>query len=289
MAEYLASGIDVSEFNGDVDIAALRDRVDFVIIRCGYGSDLASQDDTRFEENVRKCVEADIPYGVYLYSYAVTPAQARSEAAHTLRLLTGKRPLYGVWYDVEDGSLPWDQGGVVTNCVEYCTAIRQAGYYCGIYSPLYRMVNFLDSPRLAEFDRWVAQWNETLDYPGAGIWQYTNDGTINGQRFDLDRAFRDYPAITGDETDLTEAEVIALARREAQRVYSENERRYATPADVPEWARAAVEEVYDRLSLLGTGDAGDETQINASATYIRALYVISKVLELIESESAARE
>ena len=80
-------GIDISEFNGSVDIAALQGQVDFVIIRCGYGSDYANQDDPQFEANVKKCQAAGIPWGTYLYSYAKTKAMAQSEAAHTLRLL----------------------------------------------------------------------------------------------------------------------------------------------------------------------------------------------------------
>ena len=51
-------GIDISEFNGSVDIAALQGQVDFVIIRCGYGSDYANQDDPQFEANVKKCQAA---------------------------------------------------------------------------------------------------------------------------------------------------------------------------------------------------------------------------------------
>ena len=106
MAEYVATGVDISQFNGDVDIGALKGKVDFVIIRCGYGSDYASQDDVQYQANVRKCEAAAMPYGVYLYSYARNTDMARSEARHTLRLLQGRRPLYGVWYDVEDVALP---------------------------------------------------------------------------------------------------------------------------------------------------------------------------------------
>ncbi|WP_161880036.1 MULTISPECIES: hypothetical protein [unclassified Neglectibacter] len=63
-----------------------------------------SQDDSRFLENVRKAKAAGVPYGVYLYSYALTVTEARSEAAHTLRLLKQiDRPAYGVWFDMEDG------------------------------------------------------------------------------------------------------------------------------------------------------------------------------------------
>lgn len=284
MANLPTNGIDISEFNGDVNIAALKDQVDFIIIRCGYGSDYEDQDDVQYEANVRKCEEAGIPYGVYLYSYARNTEMARSEAAHTLRLLRGKRPLYGVWYDVEDSTLPAGEQ-IVDNCVTYCRIIEQAGYYCGIYSFLYWMETRLNNPRLAPFDRWVAQWNDTLDYEGPfGMWQYTNNRLINGQRFDGDRAYKDYPAIIEEMegTDMTREEVAALARQEAQRVYNENETRYKTFGSLPSWARESAREVYDELELLGTGSAEGETRIDASNTYARVLYVIARVLEKIE-------
>ena len=281
MADYLASGIDISQFNGDVDVAGLRGKVDFIIIRCGYGSDYASQDDTQYRANVEKCRQAGIPFGVYLYSYARNREMALSEARHTLRLLRGVEPLYGVWYDVEDSTLPAGEA-IVDNCLAYCGELHKAGYYCGIYSFLEWMRTRLNSPRLAHIDRWVAQWNSQLDYPGAGMWQYSDSGWINNRRFDLDRAFRDYPAIIskGEWTDMTREEVAQLARKEAQQVYDANERRYPRIGDVPAWARPAVEEVYRRLNLTGTGD---NAKIDASHTYIRALYVIERVLREMDA------
>ena len=280
MPDYQASGIDISQFNGDVDIAGLRGKVDFIIIRCGYGSDLASQDDTQYRANVRKCRQAGIPFGVYLYSYAKNVEMARSEARHTLRLLEGLKPLYGVWYDVEDSSLPTGEA-LVDNCLAYCQAVRDAGYYCGIYSSLSWQQGRLSSPRLRHIDRWVAQWDAALGYPDAGMWQYSNSGVINGKRFDLDRAYRDYPAIIekGDWTDMTREQVAQLARQEAQAVYNENEGRYKTFDQVPAWARADVEKVYDRLKLTGTGTVDGDTKIDASRTYVRVLYVLEKLLE----------
>lgn len=284
MASYNATGVDISQFNGDVDIAALKGKVDFVILRCGYGSDYASQDDARYQENLRKCEAAGMPYGVYLYSYARNTDMARSEAAHTLRLLRGKRPLYGVWYDVEDVALP-EGRQLIDDCVAYCTEMEKHGYYCGIYSSLSWWRGRLDSPALAKYDKWVAQWNNTLDYSGAGMWQYSNDGLINGKRFDMDRAFRDYPAIIGgrDETDMTRDEVAKLAREEAQAVYDQNEKRYPRISSVPSWAREQVREVYEKLGLYGTGEPAEDTQIDASRTYIRMLVVMDKLLEMLEN------
>lgn len=285
MAQILATGIDISEFNGNVDINAMKGQIDFVIIRCGYGSDYEGQDDTEFEANVRKCDAAGIPYGVYLYSYAQNEEMAKSEAAHTLRLLKGKRPLYGVWYDVEDSSLP-DGEAIVNNVIAYCDTVQAAGYYCGVYSFLYWLQTRLNSPRLAKYDKWVAQWNTTLDYTGnVGLWQFTNSAVINGKRFDMNRAFRDYPAIIGESevTDMTRDEVAALARQEAQSVYNENEARYKTIASLPQWARNAVERVYDELELAGTGSTAEgSTRIDASRSYVRALCVIAKLIENLD-------
>lgn len=283
MPDYLASGIDVSQFNGDLDVNALRGKVDFMIIRCGWGDDIPSQDDTQYRANVRKCLAAGIPFGVYLYSYARNLAMAQSEARHTLRLLQGVWPLYGVWYDVEDRTLPAGEG-LIDNCLAYCTQLREAGFYCGIYSSLSWMRTRLNSPRLDHIDRWVAQWNPTLDWPDAGMWQYSSKGVINGKTFDLDRAFRDYPAIIekGDWTDMTKEEVTALARQEAQAAVQENERKYRTIDQLPGWAKAPVEEVYQILNLTGTGQENGATQINASPTYVRALVVIRQLLRRME-------
>lgn len=284
MAELPRTGIDISEFNGDVDIAGLKGQIDFVIIRCGYGSDYENQDDTQYEANVRKCREAGIPYGVYLYSYAKNTAMAQSEAEHTIRLLNGVRPLYGVWYDVEDSSLP-DGETLIDNCITYCSALERAGYYCGIYSFLYWMQTRLNNPRLDSYDRWVAQWNDTLDYEGPfGMWQYTNNGILNGKRFDMDRAYKDYPAIIEgmEGTDMTREEVAQLARQEAQLVYDQNETKYKTIESAPRWARDGVRQVYEQLDLLGTGAGADEMRIDASYTYVRVLSVLAKVLDLID-------
>lgn len=285
MAEVLATGIDISELNGNVDIAAMKGQIDFVIIRCGYGSDYEGQDDTEFEANVKKCEAAGIPYGVYLYSYAQNEEMAKSEAAHTLRLIKGKQPLYGAWYDVEDSSLPEGET-IVNNVIAYCDAVQAAGYYCGVYSFLYWLQTRLNSPRLEKYDKWVAQWNNTLDYTGnVGMWQFTNSAMINGRRFDMNRAFRDYPAIIrGSEvTDMTRDEVAALARQEAQSVYDENEARYRTIASLPQWAREAVAQVYSELELAGTGSTAEgSTRIDASRSYVRALYVIAKLMDSID-------
>ena len=254
-------GIDISEFNGSVDIAALQGQVDFVIIRCGYGSDYANQDDPQFEANVKKCQAAGIPWGTYLYSYAKTKAMAQSEAAHTLRLLQGRRPPYGVWYDVEDSSLPSGEA-LIDNVVAYCQALEAAGLYCGVYASLSWWEGRLNSPRLDRFDKWVAQWNSQLDYQGpVGLWQFTDRLMLNGKAFDGNWAYKDYPAIIQamgsqqEGANLTEADVKKLARQEMEAYFAELAKKPVSP-----WAQAAVESVLARGLMRGDADGSFRPQ-----------------------------
>ena len=72
------------------------------MIRMGFGSDDPSQDDSRFEQNVAGCEAVGLPWGAYLYSYALNVEDAKSEASHALRLLNGKHPTYPISFDMED-------------------------------------------------------------------------------------------------------------------------------------------------------------------------------------------
>lgn len=82
---------DISAANGNIEITKIKNAgYEFVMIKCGLGSDIASQDDKQFENNVKKCEAAGLPWGVYLYSYALNTTDAKSEAQHVLLLLKGK-------------------------------------------------------------------------------------------------------------------------------------------------------------------------------------------------------
>ena len=121
-----------------------------------------------------------------------------------------------------------------------------------------------------------------------GMWQYTNQLVLNGRKWDGDLAYKEYPALTQgeEEEDMTQEEVVRLARAEAQKVFAENQDKYKTLDSVPAWARGAVEQVYQELGLQGTGGAGQELQIDAGDLYVRVLTVIAKVLDKLDGEEA---
>lgn len=249
----MALGVDISEHNGSVDFNSLKKAgVSFVIIRCGYGSDYANQDDSRFSENVRKAEQAGMPWGVYLYSYAKNASMAKSEAKHVLRLLGGKEPLYGVWYDVEDPQLSGCD--VVSTSKTFCDAMEAAGLYAGIYASLSWLKGALNSSKLDAYDKWVAQWSAECTYNKPyGIWQYTDSLSIGGKSFDGNISYKDYPSIikklnVGDD-DMTDAQV----RKIVNEVIAEKERK-AQQMKASDWADAAIEYVKSKGYMSGDAD-----------------------------------
>lgn len=204
-------GVDISSCNGDINIGEIKKAgYDFVMIRCGYGSDIKSQDDTQFENNVRKCESAGLPWGAYLYSYALNVEQAKSEVEHVKRLLKGKKPTLPIAIDIEDADGYHAKNGAwnfkVINAVTktFIEGIRSAGYYPMLYTG-FEELNYLISSEVANsVDIWFAQWWKTCDYKGAnlGMWQYGGEtnyiesNSISGVGvIDKNKCYKDYPSI----------------------------------------------------------------------------------------------
>ncbi len=174
------TGIDVSEHQGTIDWEKVKAAgIDFVMIRCGYGSNFSSQDDKQWLRNVSECERLGIPYGVYLYSYARNTAMAQSEAQHVLRLLSGRKPSFPVYYDMEDSST--QSSDLASIAQTFCTTIQNSGYAVGVYSFLQWWNTRLTDSCFSNWYRWVAQWNSSCDYQGSyAIWQYTSNGSVDG-------------------------------------------------------------------------------------------------------------
>ena len=203
-------GVDISSLNGNVDIEKIKNSgYDFAMLRCGYGSDHQNQDDTQFENNVIKCEAAGVPWGAYLYSYALCTEDAKSEVQHVLRLLKGKRPTLPVAIDMEDDGYKqqrgaWNFDNVNNVCKIFVNEIRAAGYYPMIYTGLEEIQNYISSEVLNSCDLWFAQWWKVPQYDGSnmGMWQYGGETnyldspTIPGVGVvDQNKCYKDYPTI----------------------------------------------------------------------------------------------
>ena len=247
-------GVDISEHNGSVNFSTLKNNgVEFVIIRLGYGSNYTNQDDKRFAENVKKAEAAGMPWGAYLYSYAKNTSMAKSEAEHALRLLKGKTPLYGVWYDVEDPQISGVD--VVATSQTFCDAMENAGYYAGIYASLSWLNGSLNSSKLDKYDKWVAQWNSSCTYKKAyGIWQYTDKLVIGGKNFDGNWAYKDYPSIIKAMNGETEEEDDEMLTYDQWKDYMERYEQEKAKEKVSSWAKDAVEFVQKEGLMNGDAD-----------------------------------
>ncbi|MBQ1388970.1 MAG: CHAP domain-containing protein, partial [Clostridia bacterium] len=196
--------IDVSQHQGTIDWDKVKDKIAGAIIRCGYGDDLPAQDDTQFARNLSECERLGIPHGVYLYSYAGTEVQAKSELAHILRLIKGHDFQLPIFLDVEESNLTLFAQRA---CRVVCEGLESAGFTPGVYSSLSWWNNYLTE--IKEYTRWVAHWNPTCGYTGDYlIWQYGTEKVdgINGE-VDANYYYGDFGkadnTITFDDTKTT--------------------------------------------------------------------------------------
>ena len=177
-------GIDISEHNGNINWAKASKKIDYAILRVGYGSNIKSQDDKKFKQNAEACKKYKIPFGVYLYSYAKNTNQAKSEAYHVLRLIKGYHLDFPVYYDLEDNSqvhLGASTKGSIAKV--FCNIISNAEYKVGIYANLNWWNNYLtnSSFKNSNWYKWVAQVGSFCTYKGAyQMWQYSFTGKIDG-------------------------------------------------------------------------------------------------------------
>lgn len=271
----MIKGIDVSSYQGRIDWTKVKPQIDFAILRCGFGNDIESQDDREFERNARMCEELGIPYGTYLFSYATNLDDARSEVAHTLRLIKGKKLEYPVWLDVEarrQMALPKER---LTEIVKYyCEEMEKAGYYVGIYASLDRLKSNLDSPELDAFDKWVAEWNDRFTYnKPAGMWQNTSHEDIRGidSRVDGDIAFYDYPKIIRDaKLNHLEGDSCNLKYKRGDKVLVSGEI-YST-----EEATEVIRTVCDEEIIIEEATCGVQAAYKISDGYVKANSVYTK-------------
>ena len=209
-------GVDISYANGNIDLAKVKNAgYEFVMIRCGYGSDIASQDDSQFASNVAKAEKLGMPWGVYLFSYACSTADAKSELAHIDRLLKtqakkGYYPTMPIALDIEPTSYVQNHGGwTKANLTNVATIILDGlanlGYYPMIYTGYSELDGMLSDHIRNDYDCWFAQWNSSPNaykYNRLGIWQYGGETNyIDGNSItgvgviDKNKCYKDYPTI----------------------------------------------------------------------------------------------
>lgn len=186
--------IDVSGWQGDIDWAkAKADGVEGAIIRLGYGE--GNNADKKAQRNISECKRLGIPFGIYWYSYADTPALAKEEGADVVAKLKrfGVNPsdlAYPVYYDLEkwtwEGHKPPTDPNVYNNIVNnWYSALQSAGYKnLGVYSYAGYLQGPLKHADIYAKTTWVAQYGARMGFDSFPTnsrgWQYTSSGKVDG-------------------------------------------------------------------------------------------------------------
>lgn len=190
--------IDVSHHQGQIDWEKVKNAgICAVMIRCGYGQDTDengeyTQDDPYFKYNVSECERLEIPYGIYLYSYAQNTTAAKSEADHVIRLIKEtKQELmelsyfqYPIFYDIEDKSIGDNLSNrkISSNVSAFINKMKQNGYNnLGFYANKTWFEEKLTGNIFSLYPKWIAQYNSQCTYTGKyRLWQYTYQASVDG-------------------------------------------------------------------------------------------------------------
>ena len=182
-------GIDVSENNGEIDWEAVaNDGVEFAFIRVGYrgNEEGGIHLDARFEEYLTEARAVGIPCGLYFYSQAITPEEAREEARFAISQLKGTALEYPIAFDSEthpelemrNDNIP--RGEMTSIAQAFCEEVKAAGYEPLIYGSSNDLVRYVRDD-LKMYPIWYAEYGSipTVD-TGFTIWQSSHEGTIAG-------------------------------------------------------------------------------------------------------------
>ncbi len=213
-----ALGVDVSYSQYKCDFSKVKKvGYSFAILRCGrggYNGNISKiKKDDRFDQHAKAACTANMPFGVYFFSTALSVAEAEAEAKACLEYIKPYKLDYPVVMDwEEEKSLklsPTVQAQIIT---AFLSTIEKAGYYGVLYASKSTLQDTLPAASIKRFDHWVAQVNangrprDTCTYTAApyGMWQYSWVGKVDGITnangslcdVDLNRCYYDYPSRT---------------------------------------------------------------------------------------------
>ncbi len=190
-------GIDVSQYQGDVDWTAVASSgVEFVIARVGGRGYTEGKiyADKKFHEYADGAARAGLQVGAYFYSQAVSAEEAREEAYYVLEQLRGHTVTGPVVFDWEvvgksSARTYGIETGVLCECAKaFCDIIRAAGYDTMIYITNYAGYVKYDLSELTAYPLWYANYDKAAPefYYDFAMWQYTDKGSVPGIEGDVD-------------------------------------------------------------------------------------------------------
>lgn len=188
-SKTIYQGIDVSEWQGDIDFRKVRAAgIEMVYIRSSQGF---SYEDSKFERNYTEAKKYGLKVGVYHYVTARTEEEAREQARFFISVVCKKEIDCKIAMDFESfGNLSKSEINKVA-----LAFLKEAERLCNkeliVYSNTYTARNIF-SGEITKYPLWVAQYE--VDNPSSNGnwstwegWQYTSTGRVNGISGNVDR------------------------------------------------------------------------------------------------------
>ncbi len=196
----IINGIDVSQYQQKIDWAKVKAAgIDFAIVRVGYrgygdaGTLSDKTMDSFFDTNMKGAIAAGLQVGVYVYSQAITTAEAVEEAEYILKRIENYQVTLPLVMDYEYADTSQGLGGrlykaklskeAATNvCLAFCDRVLAAGYTPMVYANKSMLESQLNADTLNTKCRvWLANYITSSSYTGAfDFWQYSSDGIVDG-------------------------------------------------------------------------------------------------------------
>lgn len=201
----ISEGIDVSEWQHDIDWNKVKAAgAEFVFIRAcyrGYTSGTMNIDEN-FVKNINGALNAGLKVGAYVFSQAITEAEAIHEADYILSLVKGYNLALPVVMDFEYASGQNGSTGRLYNaklsnqaatgiCNAFLNRVSSAGYKPLLYANKTMLEQHLNVASIADkHPIWLAHYTTKTDYKGDySFWQYSSKGSVSGISGNVDLNF----------------------------------------------------------------------------------------------------
>ena len=195
-------GLDISTYQKGINFDSIKNSGwNFLILRAGFtgwGTGVNYNKDDCFEDFYKQAKARGINVGAYWYSCANTKQKGIDEANFMYNnCLKGKQFEYPIYIDVEDEHHQIKtKSGTTDAIIGFCETLENLGYYVGIYANSNWFKNYIETSRLNDYDKWLAQWTSSQpNFMSYGVWQNSSSGAVGNKTVDTNYSYKDYPTI----------------------------------------------------------------------------------------------
>lgn len=184
-------GIDVSHWQGDIDWVSVKSAgVEFAFVRLGYQTEYNGeyQLDKYALANLKAATKANLPIGIYFYSYANSTDEAKKQAEWIIEQVKDYRLDLGITFDWEN----WNEfnhanlsfRSLRQVAATFIQTVEDAGYKGSLYGSKNYLENFWQP---VPHRTWLAQYYDRVTYSGDyWLWQITDHGQVAGINGNVD-------------------------------------------------------------------------------------------------------